>query len=110
MEVLGNVPVLPSRDLARSERFYLRLGYRVESRYDDYLILRHGAAELHLARMEVEPARNPAGLYLRVRGVDEIARLLGRTARDMPWGQREVAASDPDENLLRFGEAVAERG
>lgn len=100
------VPVLPSRDLDRSARFYARLGYEVVARYPDYAILSREGAELHLTAEPVEPGANPAGLYLRVAGVDAWAAALGARAEDKPWGQREFAVGDPDGNLLRFGEPV----
>ena len=102
--IVATVPVLPSRDLDRSACFYARLGYEVVRRYPDYVILSSGNSELHLSAMELEPAANPAGLYLRVEGIDEWAATFGKKAQDKPWGQREFAISDPDENLLRFGE------
>ena len=110
MVVVTNVPVLPSQDLDRSAAFYARLGYRVLRRYPDYLILSGGAAELHLALMPLDPSRNPAGVYLRVQGVDEIAQALGAVTLEKPWGQREFSVSDPDENLVRVGEAISSWG
>lgn len=103
--IATNVPVLPSRDLDRSAAFYARLGYAVAHRYPDYAILACDGVEFHLARMEVEPGRNPAGVYLRVSDADGLARALGVAAEDKPWAQREFALSDPDENLVRVGEA-----
>jgi catechol 2,3-dioxygenase-like lactoylglutathione lyase family enzyme len=107
MRILANVPVLPSSDLARSATFYARLGYQTVRRYPDYLILSCGSAELHLALMPLEPSQNAAGAYLRVSGVDDLAQALGLEAEDKPWGQREFALSDPDDNLLRVGEAIS---
>jgi catechol 2,3-dioxygenase-like lactoylglutathione lyase family enzyme len=98
--------VLPSRDLDRSTRFYARLGYEVVRRYPDYVILACGGSELHLAAAELEPETNPAGLYIRVESIDQWASTFRKLAEDKPWGQREFAISDPDENLLRFGEPI----
>jgi catechol 2,3-dioxygenase-like lactoylglutathione lyase family enzyme len=108
--IVANIPVLPSRDLERSAAFYARLGYRTVQAYPDYLILSCDGGELHLARMDVEPGQNPAGLYLRVAGVDGIAAALNAIAEDKPWGQRELALADPDGNLLRIGEPVSGSG
>lgn len=106
--IIASVPVLPSRDLDRSARFYAELGYEVAGRYPDYLILNRAGAELHLSATEFESGTSAAGMYVRVEGVDEWARAFARTAEDKPWGQREFAISDPDENLLRFGEPIPE--
>ena len=105
--IVVNIPVLPSRDLERSAAFYAKLGYRTIHSYPDYLILSCDGGELHLARMTLEPSQNPAGLYLRVSGVDEIAAAFNAAAEDKPWGQREFALADPDDNLLRIGEPVS---
>ncbi len=70
------------------------------------MILSHEEVELHLAQMDVEPSQNPSGVYLRVSGIDELARTFGATPEDKPWGQREFALSDPDENLIRVGEPI----
>ncbi len=105
MQIIANVPVLPSRDLDRSATFYSRLGYRTVRQFPDYLILASGSAELHLALMRIDAEHNPAGAYLRVNGIEAFAQALGVKAEDRPWGQREFAISDPDENLLRIGEA-----
>ena len=85
-QIASNVPVLPSRDLNRSAEFYARLGYKVASALPSYLILLHDGIELHLAQMEVEPARNPSGMYLRVSDVDEMVRVFDVAAEDKPWG------------------------
>jgi catechol 2,3-dioxygenase-like lactoylglutathione lyase family enzyme len=108
--IFASIPILPSRDLNRSARFYAALGFKVEKRYPDYLILICAGVELHLSETEFEPGTSTAGLYIRVRGIDEWAQAFGKVAEDKPWGQREFAISDPDENLLRFGEPTAKPG
>ena len=105
--IVANIPVLPCRDLERSAAFYARLGYRTIHSYPDYLILSCEGGKLHLARMAVDPSQNPAGLYLRVSGFDKIAAAFNTVAEDKPWGQREIALADPDDNLLRIGESVS---
>ena len=82
--IVANIPVLPCRDLERSAAFYARLGYRTIHSYPDYLILACDGGELHLARMTIDPGQNPAGLYLRVSGVDEIAAAFNTMAEDKP--------------------------
>jgi catechol 2,3-dioxygenase-like lactoylglutathione lyase family enzyme len=105
--ILANIPVLPCRDLERSAAFYATLGYHTIQSYPDYLILSCDGGELHLARMTLDPSQNPAGLYLRVSGIDEIAAAFNTVAENKPWGQREIALADPDDNLLRIGQSVS---
>ena len=76
------------------------------SLYPDYLILSRAGAELHLSAAELQPGTSTAGLYIRVERIDARAREFGVAADDKPWGQREFAISDPDDNLLRFGEPI----
>lgn len=106
-QIVSNIPVLPSRDLSRSAEFYARLGYKVVSSFPGYLILFREEVELHLAQMEIEPGRNPSGMYLRVFNVDQMARVFDVAAEDKPWGQREFSVADPDENLIRVGEPTS---
>src|SRR5688572_27010026 len=68
--IIANVPVLPGRELEPSSTFCARLGYRTIHSYQDYLSLSCDGGELHLAGMTVDPGQNPAGLYLRVSGVN----------------------------------------
>jgi catechol 2,3-dioxygenase-like lactoylglutathione lyase family enzyme len=62
------IPILTVLDLDEAAGFYARLGFEVELRYDDYLIMRRTpATELHLSRFpDHDPYRTAGGIYLRV--------------------------------------------
>lgn len=62
------VPILTVLDLDEAAGFYARLGFAVESRYDDYLILhRKPSTELHLSRFpDHDPHATAGSIYLRV--------------------------------------------
>jgi catechol 2,3-dioxygenase-like lactoylglutathione lyase family enzyme len=115
------IPILASRDVDETAAFYLRLGFEVVARYDDfggpYLLLRRDEVELHFVEdADVDPARNDGACYLRVvdaQGIyDEWARLALDAVRpigDKPWGMREFAVVDPSGNLLRIGTPLSGR-
>jgi catechol 2,3-dioxygenase-like lactoylglutathione lyase family enzyme len=103
------VAIVACRDLAASEAFYARLGFTVTGRFPahDYAILANAdGAALHLALAPagwLDPARNPAGVYLYARDVDTLALRFDVTAEQKSWGLREFAVSDPDGTLIRVG-------
>jgi catechol 2,3-dioxygenase-like lactoylglutathione lyase family enzyme len=110
-------PILPCREVAAAEAFWLRLGFATEYRDDDYLLIRREGAEMHFWRNPaLDPALNDAGAYLRASDVDALDREWGalglpgagipRLVRveDKPWGMRELALVDPDGNLIRAGQ------
>ena len=110
-------PVLMSRDVAASIRFYVdRLGFAVT--FQDapadprYAGVTRDGAELHLqwhdagewAYPNDRPTyrfvvRDVDGLWdeLRARGVPDMTAV-----RDAPWGTREFHVRDPDLNGLQF--------
>ena len=111
------VPVLCVRDLDQALAFYARLGFRTQARFADYALLSREEVALHLrvpgAEERVTAEANPCGAYFYLAGIDAFAlsldskgvQLLGRPL-DQPYGVREFAISDPDGNLLRFGEVL----
>jgi hypothetical protein len=80
------VPILTGRRLDTLVAFYERLGLRVTSDWDDYVILEDpGGVELHLSRSaEHDPYTTAGVVYLRVRD----AQALFQRLRD------ELAAED----------------
>lgn len=118
--VLAAVPIVPVTDLTASLGWYAALGFVPRSDADShahqYALLTMGAVELHLRQLgqgEVIPKEHsPAGVYLRVEGVDQVFTQLKQKGSlafvfeptNQPWGMREFAVSDPDGTLLRFGQ------
>jgi catechol 2,3-dioxygenase-like lactoylglutathione lyase family enzyme len=110
-------PVLASRDVAATLRFYERLGFQ-ETFKDapdrpSYAAVRRGGVELHLqwhdsAEWE-HPGDRPVYRFL----VEDVDGLFAEVAaqglpggmtevRDTPWGTREFHLRDPDGNGLQF--------
>lgn len=113
-------PILPVKDLARSMDFYRRLGFSAQSYQngDDYGFLSRGGIEMHLCQssMLVE-GQNPCGVYFYlVRGTAAALEAEFRAAgapilsplAPREWKMNEFVLSDPDGNLLRFGEDIEE--
>jgi neutral ceramidase len=114
------VPILPSRDLAATLRFYERLGFENRGAPPeewDYLIIGRGGIELHfVADPHVDPLRTAAMCFVFVddaqRLHDEWSGIVvpdpttgSRLERpvDTDYGMREFALVDPSGNLLRIG-------
>jgi catechol 2,3-dioxygenase-like lactoylglutathione lyase family enzyme len=107
------IPVLRVADVARSLKFYRRLGFVEEwtHRFGDGFpaftaVARHQGARLFLS--EHDGDASPDGLvYLRVADVDRLAREFGVAVQEQPWA-REVHLNDPDGNRLRIGVPTAQ--
>lgn len=114
------IPILPSRSLSATLRFYERLGFTGGLRGEGtYAILTRGDLELHFfEHRTLVPAESYGMCYLRVGDVDALHRDM-RTASlpvagiprlemvgDKPWGMREFAVVDEDGNLVRIGQVL----
>ena len=114
-------PVLMSRDVAASVRFYEALGFKEAFRDSPsaprYAAVRRDGVELHLrwhaASEWVHPGDRPTYRCL-VDDVDALfAEVVGRDAqldrtelRNTAWGTREFHVRDPDRNGLQFYRAI----
>lgn len=116
----GAEPILPSRDLDETRAFYRRLGFTIwfngGAVNPNYEIVSRGEAVVHFfAEPDLDPFKNDAGCYWRVKDADalyeEFARLgLPREGiprlnppQDEPWWMREFNLVDPSGNLVRIG-------
>ena len=114
------VPILPSRDLHETLRFYQRLGFESVGAPPErwhYIILRRGAVDLHFyLDRAVDPLTTAASCYVYV---DDAAALQAEwrdlvdpdvatgsrlTAVEVTdYGMREFAVVDRSGNLIRVG-------
>lgn len=114
-------PKLPMRDRAKTRDYYVNeLGFEDcgAAHFDDYLMVRREAVELHFFLFkDLDPHTNDGQVYIRVDHIDELYNAWkARGVRihpngaltTKPWGQREFALLDPDHNLLTFGQGVTE--
>jgi catechol 2,3-dioxygenase-like lactoylglutathione lyase family enzyme len=105
------IPILASADLDRTAAYYQGFGLEVTGRYDGYLVLNAGSAEMHFssdgdvaapgqAFVHVADARR---LWKRLKSAG-VARI--GPVEDQPHGLREFVATDPDGNRIRMGSPI----
>jgi len=109
-------PILPVHNVRRAMDYYQQLGFKGTPyrEGDSYAFVRRDGLELHLRQAEdLVENRNPCGVYFYLaqgtaaaleaefRAVG--ARILYPLA-PREWKMNEFVLSDPDGNLLRFGE------
>ena len=112
------VPILPVKNLARAMDFYRILGFSAHAWHDgdSYAFLTRDQLDIHLrAAPDLIEDQNPSGVYFyiadgtaaalesefRTAGVKILSPLTPRE-----WKMNEFMLSDPDGNLLRFGEDI----
>ena len=112
-------PKLPMRNKAITREYYInKLGFEDfgNADYDGYLMVEKDNIQLHLFQFqELNPLENYGQVYIRTNEIDELYQsLLDRKVvihpnghlNTKPWGQKEFALLDPDNNLLTFGQAT----
>ena len=116
--MLTNIhPKLPMRNITLTKDFYQnKLGFTVKGDYGDYLIVGKDNIEIHFFKYaELDPKLNYGQVYIRTNKITEYYQTLldAKTAihpnghlEIKPWGQKEFALLDPDNNLLTFGQGM----
>lgn len=110
-------PKLPMRDKALTKDFYLNnLGFIEQGDYGDYLMVRKDNIEIHFFEFKgLDPKENYGQVYIRTDDIDKLYKsfLDNKTSihpnghlEIKPWGQKEFALLDPDNNLLTFGQNI----
>jgi catechol 2,3-dioxygenase-like lactoylglutathione lyase family enzyme len=110
------VPILPVSDLSRAMTYYRSLGFSAEPYEDgdDYAFLTRDKLEIHLrTASDFIEGQNPSGVYFYLAHGNAAALEAEFRAAHVPilsplapreWKMNEFVLSDPDGNLLRFGE------
>ncbi|MBC9797230.1 bleomycin resistance protein [Sinomicrobium weinanense] len=112
-------PKLPMRDKLVTRNFYLnRLGFQEfgNADYEGYLMVQKDHVQLHFFEFkELDPKENYGQVYIRTDDIDNLyqsfleKKLSIHPAGHLqmkPWGQKEFAMLDPDNNLLTFGQGM----
>lgn len=112
-------PKLPMRNKDVTRAYYIdQLGFKEIGRtdYHDYLMIEKDQIEIHFFKFTaLDPKENYGQVYIRTDQIDEFYEsLLERKTeihpngklQNKPWGQREFALLDPDNNLLTFGHPI----
>lgn len=110
-------PKLPMRDKATTKNYYLNnLNFNEVGDYDNYLIVSRDKIEIHFFMFkELNPKENYGQVYIRTSDIDKLYQTLldnnvlihpNGPLETKPWGQKEFALLDPDNNLLTFGQSI----
>ena len=113
------IPKLPMRNKTITRAFYLtQLGFEDigSADYDGYLLLKKDHAEIHFFQFtNLDPKQNYGQVYIRTNDIETLYQSLltnnvpihpASPLQTKPWGQKEFAILDPDNNLLTFGESI----
>ena len=112
-------PKLPMRNKIKTREFYIdKLGFQEFGSADfaHYLMLQKDTIQIHFFEFkELDPKENYGQVYIRTDDIDTFYQSLlnNETAihpngylQVKPWGQKEFALLDPDNNLLTFGQTI----
>ncbi len=110
-------PILPSRQISKSEEFYLRLGFHTIYRDHQYLLMKRENAEVHFFLNEQHiPEKCDHGAYLRPSDIEALSAEFAtlelpdrgiprfEPVEPKPWRMKELVIVDPDGNLIRAGQ------
>jgi hypothetical protein len=112
-------PKLPMRDKSATRDYYInQLNFQEfgSADYDGYLMVQKDNIQIHFFEFkELDPKENYGQVYIRTDDIDKFYQQLldkkisihpnGHLAMK-PWGQKEFALLDPDNNLLTFGQSI----
>jgi catechol 2,3-dioxygenase-like lactoylglutathione lyase family enzyme len=112
-------PKLPMRNKAATRDYYLdKLGFREfgSADFDGYLMVEKDSIQIHFFEYkELDPKENYGQVYIRTDKIDNLYQSLldnevsihpAGHLQVKPWGQKEFALLDPDNNLLTFGQSI----
>lgn len=110
-------PKLPMRDKTVTRNFYIhQLGFHEfgNTDYSGYLMMEKDKLQIHFFEFKaLDPKENYGQVYIRTDDIDNLYQSLlnnkasihpNGTLQTKPWGQKEFAMLDPDNNLLTFGQ------
>ncbi len=110
-------PKLPMRNKSITRNYYVnQLGFQEIGDYGGYLMVKKDKIEIHFFEFKaLDPKENYGQVYIRVNDIDNLYQsFLERKIKihpnspleSKPWGQKEFALLDPDNNLLTFGQSI----
>ncbi len=111
------VPILPVHSMNAAADFYRSLGFTIVlyTGAQDYAFAHRDGLEMHLRQAPDLGHQSPSGVYFRLnpgtaKALEEAFRNAGvpilSPLEEREWGTLEFMISDPDHNLLRFGELL----
>jgi catechol 2,3-dioxygenase-like lactoylglutathione lyase family enzyme len=107
------------RDKDVTRDFYInKLGFREygSGDYDGYLMVQRDKIQIHFFEFkDLDPKENYGQVYVRTDEIDQLYQSMVESKltihpaghlQTKPWGQKEFAMLDPDNNLLTFGQSI----
>lgn len=106
------------RDKSVTKEFYInKLGFQqFGNDYDGYLMVQKDNIQIHFFEFkELDPKENYGQVYIRTDDIDNFYQSMldkklsihpGGYLQVKPWGQKEFAMLDPDNNLMTFGQSI----
>jgi catechol 2,3-dioxygenase-like lactoylglutathione lyase family enzyme len=112
-------PKLPMRDKSITKDYYInKLGFQLvgDNDFPGYLMVYKDNIQIHFFEFPtLNPKENYGQIYIRTNAIDDVYQTLldnkiaihpNGHLETKPWGQREFALLDPDNNLLTFGASI----
>jgi catechol 2,3-dioxygenase-like lactoylglutathione lyase family enzyme len=110
-------PKLPMRNKSETRDYYInKLGFQEMGDYEGYLMVKRDNIEIHFFEFKtLDPKENYGQVYIRTNDIDGLYQCMLNDKVDIhpngalhtkPWGQKEFALLDPDNNLLTFGQSI----
>ena len=112
-------PKLPMRDKSVTKDYYVnKLGFQIfgDNDFEDYLMIYKDNIQIHFFEFkDLDPATNYGQVYIRTNDIETLYQKFLEMKITIhpngplaikPWGQREFALLDPDNNLLTFGQPI----
>ena len=110
-------PKLPMRNKSNTRHYYInQLGFQEIGDYEGYLMVKKDKVEIHFFEFkELDPKENYGQVYIRTNDIDGLYESMldnnteihpNGALQTKPWGQKEFALLDPDNNLLTFGQSI----
>ena len=109
------------RDKAVTKDYYLnQLGFQLfgDNDFDGYLMVHKDNVQIHFFEFKkLNYEENYGQVYIRTNDIDKIYQSFldkkisihpNGHLETKPWGQKEFALLDPDNNLLTFGQSINE--
>jgi catechol 2,3-dioxygenase-like lactoylglutathione lyase family enzyme len=110
-------PKLPMRNKKLTKDYYIKgLGFEEfgNADYDGYLMLQKDGIQIHFFEFkDLDPKQNYGQVYIRTDDIEDLYQSFRDKKLNIhpnghlqikPWGQKEFAMLDPDNNLLTFGQ------
>ena len=112
-------PKLPMRDKVVTTNFYInKMGFQKfgNADYDGYLMVEMDEVQIHFFEFKnLDIKENYGQVYIRTNNIEKLYQHFIDRKIDIhpngsletkPWGQKEFSISDPDNNLLTFGQSL----